>query len=160
MKYFSNWIIIDHWLTLNLNSGPLDYFSKLTIISYISCCFRIVLSWRQQHIHIYCWLDCQRFEAKSRDLTLRISFLLHQTKAHAPKKTYICLANEYLFGKQLYVWQTSICLANKYLFETKIPKNTWYLSLFDNHLVPNTLYLSPCSLCFLDATQWILLYIW
>ena len=106
---------------------------------------------------IYCWLNGnrtpgQRFKVKSRDL--RPDHFLFVPDQGTCTKT-----NIYQFGKQVSVWQTSICLANEYLFEARIPNNTWYLYLFNNHLVYNTLYLSPCLLCFLDATRWILLHV-
>ena len=107
---------------------------------------------------ICCWLNCnrspgQRFKAKSRDLRPdQLPFV--------PDQGTCTKTNIYKFGKRVSVWQTSICLANEYLFETRIPNNTWYLSLLDNHLVYNTLYLSPCFLCFFDATRWILLHVW
>ena len=49
------------------------------------------------------------------------------------------------------LFKTVICLTNKYLFETTIPNNTFNLSLFSNHHVPNTLYPSPCLLCTLNT---------
>ena len=38
------------------------------------------------------------------------------------------------------------CVANEYLFETRVPNSTLYLSLSDNHVEPNILYLFPCLL--------------
>ena len=55
--------------------------------------------------------------------------------------------------------QTSICVENKYLFEAGVLNHTFYLSLFDNHLVPNTLYLSLCLFFTLDTARWILLHV-
>ena len=50
------------------------------------------------------------------------------------------------------VWfQTEICLTNEYRFKNTIPNNIFYLSLFENIFLPNTLYLSPCLLCTLEA---------
>jgi hypothetical protein len=51
------------------------------------------------------------------------------------------------------VWvQTYICVANEYLFETRVPNSTLYLSLSDNHVEPNTLYLFPCLLFTMETT--------
>ena len=53
------------------------------------------------------------------------------------------------------VWfQTDICLTNKYLFETNIPNTTFYPSLLNNCLAPNTWYLPPCLLCTLTHKTW------
>ena len=49
-----------------------------------------------------------------------------------------------------------ICLTNEYLLETTIPNNTLYLSLFNNRLVPNTLYMSPPLLCSMDTRPGLL----
>ena len=63
-------------------------------------------------------------------------------------------ASFFLFGLVWFGLVFSVWFTNVYLFETKIPKNTLYLSLFNNCLVPNTSYLYPYLLCTLGHKTW------
>ena len=81
----------------------------------------------------------------------------------------------------MWVWKRSFCNNKPYLaifkrqkrlkmvpksflslprLQTRISNNTLNLSLFDNHLVPNTLYPYPCFFFTLDTTLCILLRVW
>ena len=144
-------IIMADWLSLTQNLGSFDYFPNFTIMLSIfllpsgSFVKKTTKSYHRIIDNVYI-AGSTATEVLVKDLKPGaviwglISSLLYQTKDHAPKQICIWLANAYLFCKRVSFWN-------------KNPKQ--YLVS-----VPNTLYLSPCLLCFLDPTRSILLHVW